>query len=116
MKKEDEIMLTKHGRERIRERIGVGKSEEKINRAAQKAFERGTKYSEVKGTLRRYLDRMYELHGDGDNVRIHAGNLWIFEGTKLITVKNIPARYQRKYHIYKKANKEATDDFGEGEE
>ena len=109
---DDKVQLTKHGKERIRERIGVGKSETKVNRAAQKAYERGTKYSEVKGTLRRYLDRMYERHGDGENIRLYAGNLWVFEGTRLITVKNIPARYQRKFKIYMKNEKEGNSDDG----
>ena len=106
----EKVQLTKHGRDRIRERVGIGKSDDKINRAAQKAYERGIKYTDVKGTLKRYLDRMYLIHGDGGNIRIHAGNLWIFEGSRLITVKNIPARYQRKLQIYMKNEKEGNDD------
>lgn len=102
----DELELTRHGKKRIRERVGVGKSDKKINRAAKLALERGLKHSEVKGTLRRYLDRMYMQYNTGNNVRIYNSQVWVFQNSRLITVKPIPSRYQLKFQIYEKNNKE----------
>ena len=102
----NEPRLTKHGKQRIKERVGIGKSDKKVQRAAQLALERGTKASEVKGTLGRYLERQQEKYHCGNNIRIYASQIWIFQNSTLITVKPVPPRYQRKYKIYKKEDKE----------
>ena len=98
----NEPRLTKHGKQRIKERVGVGKSDKKVQRAAQLALERGTKASEVKGTLGKYLIKQQNKYQCGNNIRIYASQIWIFEDTTLITVKPVPLRYQRKYNIYRK--------------
>ncbi len=98
----NEPRLTKHGKQRIKERVGVGKSDKKVQRAAQLALERGTKASEVKGTLGRYLSHQQEKYKCGNNIRIYASQIWIFQDNTLVTVKPVPPRYQRKYKIYRK--------------
>ena len=92
--------LTQHSKERIKERVGVGKSEKKIERAAAIALERGIKHSETKGALRRYLDGQFLEYNNGNNMRIHASQIWIFNGDRLITVKPVPARFQRNFNDY----------------
>lgn len=98
----EEVHITHHGKKRIKERTGIGKSEKKIQRAAEKALKNGKRYEDLKGTLRRYIDRMIEKHQDGENVRLYGGQIWVFNNNILITVKPVPARYQRKYQIYMK--------------
>ena len=105
----DELYLTRHGKKRIRERVGVGKSEKKIARVAKIAYERGLKHSELKGTLRRYVDRMYMNYHYGNNVRIYNSQVWIFQNDRLITVKPIPSRYQLKFQIYEKGKGDKDD-------
>ena len=97
-----ELYVTKHGKQRIQERVGVGKSDKKIQRAAKIALERGTKHSEIKGAFKKYLDEMYAKHEHGNNVRIYASQIWVFQDNVLVTVKPVPPRFQRKYKIYKK--------------
>lgn len=107
----EEVHITHHGRKRIKERTGIGKSEKKIQRAAEKALKQGTKYEDLKGTLKRYVDRMVKLHQDGQNIRIYGGQMWIFENNILITVKQVPSRYQRKYQIYMKGSKQNEEEI-----
>lgn len=96
----DDMRLTHHGRKRVRERIGVGKSEKKIERAAQIAYSKGLKHKDFKGAFKKYLDAMYLEYKCGNNMRIHAGQIWIFQDNLLVTVKPIPSRYARKFQDY----------------
>ena len=97
-----DMRLTHHGRQRIRERVGVGKSDRKVERAAQIAWERGLHHSDFKGGFKKYLSEMYLEYQCGNNMRIHAGQIWIFQDSKLVTVKPIPPKYARKYRDYLK--------------
>lgn len=97
------INVTKHGKKRAKERSGIGKSDKKIKKAAQKAYEQGTRFEELKGTFKRYFERQYENYKGGD-IRLYGGQIWVFDNNKLVTVKPIPSRYQLKYNIYKKGH------------
>ena len=98
----NEFILTNHGRERIKQRIGVGKSNKKVERAASLALERGMHIDDFKGEFKKYLDDNYIKYQCGDNMRIHASQIWIFESNRLVTVKPVPPRYARKYRSYLK--------------
>lgn len=90
----DEIYLTYHGRKRIKERVGVGKSGRKIERAASIALEKGIDRAETKGSLNKYLTKTMIFHKCGNNMKIHASQIWVFQDEVLITVKPLPSRFQ----------------------
>ena len=94
-----DVYLTRHGCQRIKERTGIGKSKRKAETVAQKAYERGVKYSETKGNLRKYLDQVYE-GSLSNNVRVYAGKTWLFKGCQLITVMTLPSGLQLKIADY----------------
>ena len=87
--------LTKHGRKRVEERSGVGKSEKKTDRMTKLALERGYKHSETKGSLRKYLDGKFLSHKSANNMRVYSGQLWIFNNDRLITVIPLPSKFQK---------------------
>ena len=87
------MTMTKHGIARTKERCGIGKSLRKMERFANNALERGYKRDETRGALRKYLDGRYYEFGFGD-MRIYAGQLFVFEGENLVTVFPIPGKLQ----------------------
>lgn len=94
------MYVTLHGRRRIGERVGSGKSRYKTNRKAELALKNGYKRSELQGALRYYVDGLYTAHHNGNNIRVHSGHVWIFEGEYLITVINIPGKLQKNIKKY----------------
>jgi len=83
------VEVTKHGKERIKERLGLSKSVAERN--AQKALEMGLSHSECKGNLKRYVDWLFFNHiGAACNYRIYHHYVYCFDGTKFVTVMNLP--------------------------
>ena len=94
------MYVTLHGRRRIGERVGSGKSRHKTNRKAELALKNGYKRSELRGSLRYFVDGLYSAHHNGNNIRVYSGHVWIFEGDYLITVINIPGKLQKNINKY----------------
>lgn len=85
--------LTDHAIERGKERLGL--CEKALQRTADRAFEYGVPVPETRGALRRYLDRQGMLHEKGNNTRVHAEHVFIFQGNVLITVLYLPNHLRR---------------------
>ena len=94
------MYVTLHGRRRIGQRVGAGKSRQKTDKKAALALERGYKRSELTGSLRYFVDGLYSAHHNGNNIRVYSGHVWIFEDDYLITVINIPGKIQKNIHRY----------------
>lgn len=93
--------LSKHGRKRVEERAGIGKSEKKTDRMAKLALERGYKHSETKGSLKKFLDGKFLYHNrSANNMRVYSGQLWLFHDDKLITVIPLPSKFQKDIQNY----------------
>ena len=92
--------VTLHGRRRIGQRVGAGKSRHKTNRKAVLAFENGYKRSDLQGALKYFVDGLYTSHHNGNNIRVYSGHVWIFENDYLITVIRIPGTLQRNINRY----------------
>jgi len=87
------IIITNHGKERIKKRIGVSKSlSEKI---AVKALEKGLKHSDTKGKLKKFLDGLYLSHKTANNMRIYARKIFLFRDNLLITVIDLPKQFHK---------------------
>jgi len=88
-----ETTISKHAETRTKSRLGISK---KIaNKNAQRAWESGLTHSEAKGSLRRYLDYLYLSHGVASNVRVYHHHVYIFTGTNLTTVFQLPQKLEK---------------------
>lgn len=98
------IRLTNHGSDRIRERVGLPKG--CVIKNAERAFEKGLKHSELSGSLKRYVDKLYLEQKHANNIRLYCGSAYLFRGNVLITVIPLPGKY-RKQEEKMRAKKEA---------
>lgn len=80
--------VTKHAKQRIKERMGLKKKTS--DRVANLALEKGLKIKETKGKLKKFLNSVFLSHGVGDNIRLYAEKVFIFQGNCLITVLQLP--------------------------
>lgn len=100
--------ITKHGSERVRERIGVNKKS--TLRQAELALERGLTHSDTKGKLEKWVNSKTLTHKVKGKAfceyRIYNSKLFVFENAesnKLITVIEIPNNLRK---IADKINKQ----------
>lgn len=82
------INVTDHCYERAKERLSLSKNT--FLKLAQKAFDIGLKHGDTKGSLKKYLDKLWFEHKHADNVRIYGENIYIFQANNLITVYQLP--------------------------
>lgn len=80
--------VTKHGKKRIRGRVGV----KNANYMYRLARQRGKKGKDIKGDFGRLL-KFLEIKSNGRTI-VYNGFIYIVKFGKLITVLNIPYKYQ----------------------
>lgn len=80
--------MTEHSYDMSKKRLGISKKA--AEKEAEKALRYGLKHSETNGNLRKYLDKEYLAYGVANNMRIYHRNLYIFAGSRLITVIHLP--------------------------
>lgn len=85
---ENNVVVTKHAEKRIRQRLGINKKS--IGKAAEKALQLGVTHAEAKGRLSKYLDGIFLLNCNPNNMRVYNHAVYLFRGTKLITVLPLP--------------------------
>lgn len=90
---ETQLIITDHAYDRMRERLGWNKKAG--TRMAQKAYTDGLTHGETRGSLHRYLEKVYWSYCNANTMRIYAEALFIFNGTKLITVYALPTKYRK---------------------
>lgn len=86
------VNVSAHGNKRMRNRCGVPKKS--VGKLAMEAFELGIKHNETTGSLNRYITAQYFYNQSANNIRIYKNKVFIFAGSRLITVLNLPPRYQ----------------------
>jgi len=86
-------ILTNHGEDRGKNRMGLNKKA--TQRIADKAFSKGLKHSDFKGSFKRFLDGVYLRYGTANNMRIFNNEVFIFKGDVLITILDIPYRFHK---------------------
>ena len=92
-KKDIELNVTKHAKERIRERCGLPKKA--VERSVVNAWSNGLTHRECKGNLRKYVDSLYFNNKTAGEIRVFNNHTFMFtkSGT-LITVLPLPAYLQ----------------------
>ena len=82
------MVLTKHSKDRLRERCGLNKSS--LDRIAEKAYSEGISHAETKGNLNKWISSLYLHNRVANNVKLYGDKAYLFHGDKLITVMQIP--------------------------
>ena len=85
--------ITDHGRQRIKDRIGLRKKQS--NSIAEKALQHGICHYESKGRLKKYFDKLFLSHRTANNIRIYHEKVFIFKDDVLITVMDLPNDLKR---------------------
>ena len=88
----DGLVTTKHSKKRCKERLGISKKD--TDKIAEKALKYGIRYTDASGSLRRYMGYLYESHNrETGDIIIYNRYVFIFDGTKLITIFGLPNKY-----------------------
>ncbi len=88
MEDQRDVVVSKHAKKRIRERLGVNKKG--TGKVAEKALQFGITHSEAKGKLHRYLDSIYFMKDKPICMRVYNHSVYLFKSTTLITVLPLP--------------------------
>lgn len=91
------MIITKHARQRMKQRCGTNKKA--TDRIAQIAFENGLKHNELTGNLKKWVDSLYFKKCTANQIRIYGDKAYLFGNDKLITVIQIP------HNLVKEADK-----------
>jgi len=78
------IIISDHAYKRAKERLGL--NQKALDRMAEKAFNDGFKHGETKGTLQKYITKLWFDHKNCNNVRIYGENIYFFRENKLVTL------------------------------
>ncbi len=97
------VIITDHARARYKERTSLSKS--KIERDAELAWEKGVRFDEVSGSLRRYIDSQHFGSKMAALIRIWNGRVYIFkvndDKKTLITVYDLPEKHRARGTEYR---------------
>ena len=81
---ENKVIATEHAIEKAKERLGW--NYKVLNKMMLKSFVDGIKHSDTKGTLNRYITKLWFKYQTANNIRIYGENVYFFKGQTLITL------------------------------
>jgi len=91
------VLITEHAYERAKERLNW--KSKVLDKMAEKAFLEGIKHKDTKGSLIRYLTKLWFNYKHCNNVRIYGENIFFFCDNRLITLYQLP-NHLRKHVKY----------------
>ncbi|MBR0542378.1 MAG: hypothetical protein IJK26_09315 [Clostridia bacterium] len=83
------MILTNNAKKRMKEKCNANKKS--LERIAKNAFEKGYTHSQTKGSLNKWITRLWHINPAANNIRIYGDKAYIFCDNRLITVIQIPA-------------------------
>ena len=83
-KPEEPLVATKHAYERAKERLRW--TPKVLDKMMQKAFDEGICHKDTKGTLHRFITKLWFEYQTCNNVRIYGENVYFFRGRTLVTL------------------------------
>lgn len=86
------VEITDHAYERAAERLNWNRA--MLNRMSLIAFEEGIPHSATAGRLNRYITKLYMQERSANATRIFGEHVYIFSGTKLITLFGLPHEFK----------------------
>ena len=86
--------VTRHGEKRVRQRVGINKKA--VAKNADNALAHGIDYARAKGRLKRYIAWLFNKYGgNGNNIRVYNGYVYVFHDDILITILFLPNEYRK---------------------
>lgn len=86
------VTITDHAIDRIRKRLGIPRRA--ALRTAERAFRQGVPHTRFSGPLRDYLDHKVEAPHPANSARVYGEFLYMFEGSTLRTVWDLPVFFR----------------------
>ena len=90
---EDLVRVSKHAKQRLKERCGLNKKA--VQRMAETAFEKGVRQEETCGQLNKWFTTLFFVNSAANNIRIYGNFAYIFCDNTLVTVLSVPKRLQK---------------------
>lgn len=88
------IHITDHAYQRMKERCGWNKKAGA--RMADLAFNNGIRHQDTKGSLHRFIDKIYLSHQNASKLVLYGQAVFIFgRGNVLVTVYAVPSRLRK---------------------
>ena len=91
------VIVTNHAKKRIKHRVCKN-----YQKTAENAWENGVSISNVKGRLRRHLDKYYlnneEKNGHITKFKLYNNHVFLFSKNVLVTVITLPGRLLQLVH------------------
>lgn len=95
------VTVSKHAEQRMKERCGLNKKS--IQRMAEKAYTDGISHRNTKGSLNKWVTKVYFKSQKANNIRLYGDTAFLFHNDILITVIQIPAELmQQVWDCWKK--------------
>ena len=82
------VSVTNHAAKRFKKRCGFPKKA--CQSHAQTAYDKGYRHVDAKGRAKRYMDKVFLEHRKANQMRVYGEFIYLFAGTVLITVMNLP--------------------------
>lgn len=93
------IQITDHAFDRGKDRLGLNK--DSFQKLSEKAFTSGIKHSDTKGSLNKYISKVWFKYRVADNIRIYGEYLFLFQKNILITVYLLPNNLKKNAKKFK---------------
>ena len=87
---EQSIIITKHAYEKAKERLRW--NTKVLDKMAQKAFNKGIHHKDTKGSLNKFITKVWFRYKSCNNIRIYGENIYFFSGQTLITLYRLKTK------------------------
>lgn len=87
------LTITKHAYKRFKQRTGLPKRN--IESHVGNALTNGIPYESLSGQIKTYLKKISKKPLANSQPRLHNGFVWIFIGTRLITLYPLPGQFNK---------------------
>lgn len=89
----EDLIITDHAYKRAKERFRWKRSS--LDRTAREAFKNGITHKDTKGSLNRFITKLWKEYENCGNIRIYGEVIYFFKGSLLITLYQIPNKYKK---------------------
>lgn len=86
-------IATEHAYEKAKERLEW--KPKVLDKMMQKAFDEGIQHKDTKGSLKKYITKLWFKHQTANNIRIYGENVYLFYGQTLITLYRIDNKMKK---------------------
>lgn len=88
--KDEEVIISRHAYTRMKERNGWNRKA--ADRMAKRVYLEGLRPEQVKGYLKRWINKKFDYCNEGDEYVLYGEMLYIFNGRTMLTVLPTPTR------------------------